>query len=358
MQTALFDYQLPPERIAQEPLSERDASKLLVLDRVTHAWQDRTVRELPELLRSGDLLVSNDTRVIPARLRAVREKTGGSVEIFLLPAEESAEPERTIRRVLMRSGGRLQLGETFLLAEGVKATLLERLGEAGDRVAFSQTPGEFHAFVVRHGEVPLPPYIHRPPGPSRDLDRERYQTIFAREPGAVAAPTAGLHFTPGLLAALEARGVTRATITLHVGPGTFRPVKAERVEEHRVDPEPFFISEETAQAVTCAKREGRRVVAVGTTVLRTLEGRWDAVARALPAGGGLVDLFVRPPFRFQVADALLTNFHLPKSSLLMLVAAFAAPEREEGIEWVLQAYRHALEAEYRFYSYGDACFFA
>ena len=363
MKTSLFDYHLPPERIAQKPLPQRDASKLLVLDRATHTWQDRTIRELPELLRPGDLLVTNDTRVIPARLRAVRDKTDGQVEIFLLPPEPEPSPyplpagEGAVRRVLTKSGGKLKLGETFTLAGGVKATLLERLGEAGDRVAFSLTPAEFEAFVAKHGEVPLPPYIHRPPGPSSDLDRERYQTVFAREPGAVAAPTAGLHFTPALLSALDTRGMERAALTLHVGPGTFRPVKAERAEDHRVDPEPFFIHEAAARAVTCAKAEGRRVVAVGTTVLRTLEGRWDGKARVLASGSGLVDLFVYPPFRFNVADVLLTNFHLPRSSLLMLVAAFAAPGRDDGIEWVLKAYQHALESGYRFYSYGDACLF-
>jgi len=299
-------------------------------------------------------------------LRATRDGTGGKVEIFLLPPErDPAQPSTVNRqssmetpcRVLTRSGGKLREGETFTLAEGVRARLMERCGEAGDVVAFSLPPSKLPAFIAEHGEVPLPPYIRRPIGPSSTLDRERYQTVYARAPGAVAAPTAGLHFTPSLLERLDTRGVQRVAVTLHVGPGTFKPVKAEHVEEHYVDPEPFALSVEAAEAVTRAKAEGRRVVAVGTTVLRVLESRWDADGSCLKPGAGLADVYVYPPFRFQVVDALLTNFHLPKSSLLMLVAAFAAPGGEEGIDWVKAAYAHALSAGYRFYSYGDACFF-
>lgn len=371
MRTDRFDYHLPPERIAQEPAHERDASRLLHLQRRTRTWTDRKVCDLDALLREGDLLVLNDTRVIPARLRARRDATGGQVEIFLLPPEVEGPiagarhaPEangagrvETRRRVLTRSGGKLKVGETFTLADGVRAQLLERCGEGGDVLAFDLAPIAFLTFVTQHGEVPLPPYIKRPAGPSRPLDLERYQTVYAREPGAVAAPTAGLHFTPALFDRLASRGVQRATITLHVGPGTFKPVKAEHVEEHRVDPEPFVLSDRAADAVTQARTEGRRVVAVGTTVVRVLESRWNAETGRLDAGTGWADLYIRPPFRFQVVDALLTNFHLPKSSLLMLAAAFAAPGSDEGIDWVKRAYAHAVEAGYRFFSYGDACFF-
>ena len=368
MRTERFDYHLPPERIAQHPLPERDASRLLVLDRATQSWSGRTMRELPELLRAGDLLVFNDTRVIPARLRAVREQTGGQVEIFLLPQEpgealnvpdnfsyEGFPAQAAVRRVLTKSGGRLKAGETLVLAGSVKAVLLERLGETGDRVAFNLDAREFAAFVEAHGEVPLPPYIQRGQGPSAAQDRERYQTVFAREAGAVAAPTAGLHFSPELLRRLEERGVERAFVTLHVGPGTFKPVKTAEIEQHRVDPEPYVVLEEAARAVTRAKVAGRRVIPVGTTALRMLESCWDQERKELRAGTGLADLFVRPPFDFRVAGGLVTNFHLPKSSLLMLVAAFAAPGGTEGIEWVKAAYAHAVEAQYRFYSYGDAC---
>jgi S-adenosylmethionine:tRNA ribosyltransferase-isomerase len=360
VRTDLFDFPLPAEHIAQEPLPERDASRLLVLDRRGCSWADQTVRDLPSLLMPGDLLVFNDTRVIPARLRATRDSTGGHVEVFLLPPasqETLSEGAPTERRALTRSGGRLKPGETLTLPGGIKATLIERLGEAGDRIAFNISPAEFERFVFEHGEVPLPPYIRRPSGPSSEADRERYQTVFARETGAVAAPTAGLHFSNTLLDALEKRGVERAALTLHVGPGTFKPVKAEAIEEHRIDPEPYRISVETAHVVTRAKAEGRRVIPVGTTAMRTLESSWDSGRRELRASAGFADLFIRPPFEFRVADALLTNFHLPKSSLVMLAAAFASPGSVDGIDFVKAAYAHAVEQRYRFFSYGDACLF-
>lgn len=361
MRTDRFDFFLPPECIAQEPPAARDGARLLAMDRRARIWSDRAVRDLPELLRSGDLLIFNDTRVIPARLRAVRDATGGAVEVFLLPPETDgaagAPAATTIRRALTKSGGKLKPGETLTLAEGVRATLLERLGEAGDRLEFALTPEAFERFAFAQGEVPLPPYIRRPPGPSSQADRERYQTVFAREAGAVAAPTAGLHFSREMLEALERKGIERAAVTLHVGPGTFKPVKAELAEDHRVDPEPCRVPEATARAVAQAKAAGRRVIPIGTTALRTLEAWWDAERGELRSGAGQADLFIRPPFCFRVADALLTNFHLPKSSLLMLVAAFAAPGSEEGIEFIKAAYEHAVASGYRFFSYGDACLF-
>jgi S-adenosylmethionine:tRNA ribosyltransferase-isomerase len=385
LKTSDFDFHLPDQLIAQQPLPDRDASRLLLLDRSSRCWQDRFVRELPDLLRSGDLLVFNDTRVIPARLRGVRDVSGGKVEFLLLPPEarahadanrpraKSQEPKagegtlesaqkdartQTCHRVLMKSGGKLKIGETFTLTGGCQVSLLERCGEAGDVVAFHCAPDQFEHILQQHGEVPLPPYIQRAPGPSTEFDKTRYQTIYAQTPGAVAAPTAGLHFTEDLLGRLKARGVEQAYLTLHVGPGTFRPVKADEVEKHFVDPEPFYIPAETVAAVAAAKASGRRVIPVGTTSLRALEG---GLAPALEKGitsralSGETNLFVFPPYRFRVANALLTNFHLPRSSLLMLICALAAPGSTEGIDFIHRAYEHAVASEYRFYSYGDAC---
>jgi S-adenosylmethionine:tRNA ribosyltransferase-isomerase len=357
MKTDLFNFHLPEQQIAQQPLPERDAAKLLVLNRRERTWKDSSVRELPSILNAGDLLVLNDTRVIPARLRASRDSSGGKVEFLLVPEAPSAQAshERVIvRRVLTKSGGKLLPGETCTLAGGIKATLRERLGEAGDSVAFHCTAAEFDAYVSKFGEVPLPPYIRREPGPSSDADRVRYQTVFAHTPGAVAAPTAGLHFSEPLLQALDARGVERAYVTLHVGPGTFKPVKADDVENHYVDPEPYFIPAESVNKIAQAKRENRRVIAVGTTSLRALESAPEILQTDQPLSGS-TELFVYPPYQFKIADALLTNFHVPKSSLLMLVAAFAAPGTTDGIEFMQRAYLHAVQAGYRFYSYGDAC---
>ena len=417
MRTSLFDFHLPEHLIAQEPLPDRDASRMLHLDRSLRTWSDRTVRDLPGVLQPGDLLVFNDTKVIPARLRARRDATGGKVEFLLLPPDTSgstglisnvatcetagclavsqvatqlgrttglqtALPQPFFRRVLTRSGGTLKLDESFTLDGGCKVTLRERLREAGDRIEIHSSPGEFEAYVLNHGEVPLPPYIRRPPGPSSSFDKHRYQTVYAQSPGAVAAPTAGLHFSSALMDALRARGVLIAYLTLHVGPGTFRPVKAENVHEHFVDPEPYFIPEDTVAAVASAKRDRRRVIAVGTTSLRALEGcdvQKSAIAQSTiehpltprslsltsalsPRGegnqhsnAGQTDLFIYPPRKFAVVDGLLTNFHIPKSSLLMLVCALAAPGTEEGIGFVKNAYEHAVKHGYRFYSYGDAC---
>jgi S-adenosylmethionine:tRNA ribosyltransferase-isomerase len=366
MKTDIFNFHLPEQLIAQEPLPEREASRMLVMRRETRAWQDSHTRELPSFLRAGDVLVLNNTRVIPARLRSLRDISGGKVEILLLPPEVSspqaaAEPGVTRRRVLLKAGGKLKAGECFTLIGGCKVVLRKRLREAGDVVDFLCSPQEFDAYVLKHGEVPLPPYIRRGEGPSSAFDKTRYQTVYAQTAGAVAAPTAGLHFSEALLAKLEAAGVERHTLTLHVGPGTFRPVKADLVEEHFVDPEPFIIPEQTVEAVVRAKREKRRVIAVGTTSIRALEGALGPLlARGETPRGALLgetNLFVHPPYTFQVADGLLTNFHIPKSSLLMLICALAAPGSEAGIDYVKAAYQHAVSGGYRFYSYGDACLF-
>jgi S-adenosylmethionine:tRNA ribosyltransferase-isomerase len=330
-----FDYHLPPERVAQEA-APRGTSRLLVLD-APAAARHRRIGDLPAVLRPGDLLVVNDTRVLPARLFARRAATGGRVELLL--AEKIDERHWD---ALMRPGRRARPGTLLELEPGLEVEVLTRGADGRHRVRFS-APIEPH--LERLGHVPLPPYIHRPDTPQ---DRERYQTVFAREPGAIAAPTAGLHFDAELLSRLRAGGIEIAALTLHVGLGTFKPVTAELVHEHRMDAERFAIPAATAAALVRARERGGRVVAVGTTVVRALETSALLSGGRPLAGHGSTDLFITPGFRFQVADLLLTNFHLPRSTLLMLVCAFAGRER------VLAAYREAIAAGYRFYSYGDA----
>lgn len=347
MNVSDFDYGLPQELIAQRPAERRDASRLLVLDRDTGAVEHRTFGELPELLAPGDALVLNDTRVLPARLFA-RKPTGGQVELLLLErtgADEQGPRWRALASasrpprpgaVLAAAGG---LGVEILLrdADGLEVRLLDPEGRADEK-------------LEAVGRMPLPPYIRRgPDDPLNPLDRERYQTVYARRPGAVAAPTAGLHFTEELLGRVRSRGIAIAYLTLHVGAGTFLPVRVERVEDHRMGEEVYELPRETAEAIAGARSRGGRVVAVGTTVSRVLEA--CAAERGLVRpGSGRCDLFIYPGFCFRVVDALVTNFHLPRSTPLMLVAAFAGRER------VLAAYRQAIERGYRFYSYGDAMF--
>ena len=337
MRLSDFSYPLPPGRIAQHPLPERDASRLLLLDRATGAIGHRSFRELPPLLRPGDLLVLNDTRVLPARLEAATPR-GGRVEILLLEEEAAAA-----WWAWMKPGRRARVGAAFSLPGGFTARVRER-GPEG-RILLELTGSlPVRELLQRHGRMPLPPYIRRPADPK---DRERYQTVYAREEGAIAAPTAGLHFTEGILEAVHARGVAVAFLTLHVGVGTFKPVRVEEVTRHRMDPERFRIPEGTARAVKEARARGGRVVAVGTTTVRALESAADEGA-TLRAGEGQATLFITPGYRFRVVDGLLTNFHLPGTTLLMLVSAFAGRER------VLAAYREATAGGYRFYSYGDA----
>jgi S-adenosylmethionine:tRNA ribosyltransferase-isomerase len=337
---AQFDYALPPDRIAQEPAEPRDAARLLVLDRRSGELRDTRVADLGGCLRAGDCLVVNDTRVVPARLLGRIAGTERDAEVLLL------HPVGDDWAALLRPARRCPVGTTVVLADGAaRATVTARepLGRARVRL---DAPGPVQALLEAHGLPPLPPYIRRYRKPGGE-DWARYQTVYAARAGAVAAPTAGLHFTPELLAALEARGIELWRVTLHVGPGTFRPVRAERVAEHRMEPERFEVPEATAVALTRARREGRRVVAVGTTTVRALE----AVAcpdGSLAPGTGWTDLTIVPGHRFRAVDALFTNFHLPRSSLLLLVSAFA------GREPVLGAYAHAVAAGYRFYSYGDA----
>jgi S-adenosylmethionine:tRNA ribosyltransferase-isomerase len=354
-----FHYDLPPERIAQEPLPDRAGSRLLLLKRATGAWKDHLFRELPDLLLPGDLLVLNNTKVFPARLYgrrsghrahpvsprnpAAREFLHGTVEV-LLTQQRSADPNEW--ECLVRPGRKVGIGEKLYFGDPVvlEAEVIER-GGFGERCIRFAPVRDFFACLGQLGHVPLPPYIGRE---DRPADRDRYQTVYAQQRGSVAAPTAGLHFTPEILERVRRREIDIAEITLHIGLGTFQPVRVERVEDHKIHVEHYSISREAAERINEAKLEKRRIVAVGTTTVRTLEHASHA------AGGGLVnpgdaaaDLFIYPGYEFRIVDALLTNFHLPQSTLLMLVCALAAKDL------VINAYRHAVEVGYRFYSYGD-----
>ena len=345
MKVSDFDYDLPPELIAQEPAARRDGARMLVLDRAARTLAHRMFADLPAYLRPRDLLVANDTRVIPARVfgRKAKAGTGGKVEFLLL--EELAPG---VWDALMRSRRRPRPGEQVVLEQDLAVVTVLEDGELGRVKVRVESEGPWLEVLERVGQTPLPPYIARKDASAarRAEDRQRYQTVFAREPGAVAAPTAGLHFTPEVLDRLAGRGVDRATVTLHVGIGTFRPVSAENVEEHRMDFERWWIPAATAEKVAAARTAGGRVVAVGTTSVRTLE---SAAARpeGFGAGQGRTDLFIHPPYEFRVVDAMVTNFHLPKSTLIMMISAFA------GCEFVREAYREAIRERYRFYSYGD-----
>jgi len=380
MKTSDFDYALPPELIAQQPLAQRDAARMLMLDRAHGTMEHRSFADLPDCLRAGDLVVLNDTRVIPARLLG-RKPSGGQIEVLLVeelsplrwlalakPAkrlregmeivfEREPESERGACGSLAENG----LGSPFYEggASDVERTsksvptsgesrplvaVIESKRDAGEVVVRFSGTENLLADLDRLGHTPLPPYIRG--GEDQPEDRERYQTVFAERAGAIAAPTAGLHFTPRTFAGLGDRGVLVRRLTLHVGLGTFKPVTVEEIERHTMHVERFDIPLGTAQAVTSAKREGRRVVCVGTTTLRALESVADAGGQ-VRAGTGQTDIFIRPPYQFRVADAMLTNFHLPRSTLLMLVCAFASRDL------ILRAYEEAVQQRYRFYSYGD-----
>ena len=358
LRVADFDFDLPEELIAQQPPARRGTSRMLVLNRLAGAVRHSVFAEFPSLLQAGDVLVLNDSRVIPARLfarrtlRREREKPTGRIEVML------TEPVGKHRwRALVRPGRKVAIGErlVFPAPDGsiaLEAEVLER-GEYGERLLKFAPVANFFGALDRIGHTPLPPYIHRD---DADADRERYQTVYARERGSVAAPTAGLHFTAEILDAIAQRGAEIARVTLHVGLGTFAPLRVERVAEVRLHKEHYTLSAEAADALNRARRENRRIVAVGTTVVRTLEAcarrGGDAKTGELEAHSGSTEIFISPGFEFRVASALLTNFHLPQSSLLMLVGAFAGRER------VLEAYRHAVEERYRFFSYGDCMFIA
>jgi S-adenosylmethionine:tRNA ribosyltransferase-isomerase len=357
---AEFNYSLPAELIAQEPLRDRASSRLLRLDRSSGELKDSAFRDFPEMLRPSDLVVFNNTKVFPARLYgqrsgvkaqpvsaqnpAAKNFLKGQVEV-LLTRQVSQEPNEW--ECLVRPGRKIGVGEKLLFGDHgeLQAEVVER-GSFGERRIRFGSGVDFWKVLDRLGHVPLPPYIGRADQPG---DRERYQTVYARERGSVAAPTAGLHFTPEVLARMHERGIETAEVTLHVGLGTFQPVRVDRVEDHRLHRESYVISSEAAEKINFALETGRRIVAVGTTTVRTLEYAAPATGR-VEAGGGEADIFIHPGYKFRVVGALLTNFHLPQSTLLMLVCALGGKER------VLEAYRHAVAEKYRFYSYGDCMF--
>ncbi|HKU76081.1 MAG TPA: tRNA preQ1(34) S-adenosylmethionine ribosyltransferase-isomerase QueA [Pyrinomonadaceae bacterium] len=330
-----FDYELPAELIAQAPLEDRDASRMLVLNRREQDWAESSFKEFASHLRPNDVVVVNNSRVIPARLNGQREGSGGQVEIFLV-----REIDTKVWEALVRPGARLKKGSRAIFGEGkLIAELLDEPGAELRHVRF-HCEGSFDDTLAEIGSTPLPPYIKRPSGVS-NADRERYQTVYSKQRGAIAAPTAGLHFTPDVLA--QVAGIASiAEVTLHVGYGTFEPVRVEDVAQHSVSSERFEISESTAQTIN----EADRVIVVGTTTMRALESAASEQGHVV-AGKGVASLTIKPGYQFRIADALLTNFHLPQSSLLILVSAFA------GREFVLRAYEHAVAQRYRFYSYGD-----
>jgi S-adenosylmethionine:tRNA ribosyltransferase-isomerase len=337
-QEFLLDYELPPDRIAQHPAAHREDSRLLVVERATGKLTDARFAQLSEWLKPGDILALNETRVFPARLE-VRRATGGKIELlFVRPDADGAW------RVLARPAKSARSGDRLTTADESLELEVVAVGEGGERTV-RVSRGDLDATLKARGEIPLPPYIRRA---VEDEDRERYQTVFARVEGAVAAPTAGLHFSEALLGRLEAGGIGDVRIVLHVGPGTFRPIATADPAAHRMDEEYFDVSDSAARALGEARQKDGRVVAVGTTVVRALESACDANGGTLGPARGWTRKYILPPYEFRAVDALITNFHLPRTTLLLLVAAFA------GVETTRRAYAHALESGYRFYSYGDA----
>lgn len=339
MRIADFDYDLPESLIAQQPITPRDAARMLVVNRASQSWQDASFTNFPSFVQPNDAVVVNNTRVFPARLIGQKETSGGQVEVFLL-----SELKPGIWEALVKPARRTKAGTRITFGQTLRAEVLQLFDE-GRRVIRLECEGSVDDQLEQLGQTPLPPYIKRPGGSSAE-DRERYQTIYASHRGAIAAPTAGLHFTPAVLAQVSARRARIVEITLHVGYGTFEPVRASSTEEHTVAPERYEITEPAALAINETRQLGGRVIAVGTTTARALESAVSDSDR-VGARNELARLTVAPGYRFLAVDALLTNFHLPRSSLLVLVSAFA------GYELVMQAYRHAVENKYRFYSYGD-----
>lgn len=331
-----FDYELPQELIAQHPMEPRDHSRLLVVDKESGALEHRHFYDLPDYLRPGDVLVFNDTRVIPARLHGVKD-TGAHVEVFLLTRKDATDWE-----VLVRPGKKLQVGAKIKFSDELSCEVIEHTDFGGRVVRFAYD-GIFEEILDRLGETPLPPYITAPLE-----DKERYQTVYNRERGSAAAPTAGLHFTKELLQKIKDMGCEEVFVTLHVGLGTFRPVSEANIEDHKMHREFYNVSQEAADTVNKAKAEGRRIIAVGTTAVRTLESA--GADGTLKAGGSWTNIFIYPGYQFRFVDALVTNFHLPQSTLLMLVSALSSREI------MLAAYKKAVEEKYRFFSFGDAMF--
>lgn len=336
MEVTDFDYDLPEELIAQTPVEPRDSSRLLVMDKKTGELEHRHFYDLPEYLKPGDLLVFNDTRVIPARLHGAKT-TGAHVEVFLLTRKNATDWE-----VLVKPGKKLQKGAQIKFSEELSCEILDTT-DFGGRIARFHYEGIFEEILDRLGETPLPPYIHE-----KLKDSERYQTVYNRERGSAAAPTAGLHFTKELLKKIKDMGVEEVFVTLHVGLGTFRPVNESRIEDHKMHREFYTVSQEAADAINKAKREGRRIIAVGTTSVRTLESA--GASGEMKAGGSWTSIFIYPGYQFRFVDALVTNFHLPQSTLIMLVSALSSREN------ILHAYKVAVQEKYRFFSFGDAMF--
>jgi S-adenosylmethionine:tRNA ribosyltransferase-isomerase len=347
MNIAEFDFELPEHLIAQQPMAQRDQSRLLLVNRASGNWSDCGFAQLPELLREGDLLVINDTRVFPARLNGHRihqDKTGAAVEALLLRKLSDAPLEW---EVVARPGRALREGTAIEFGHGKLRGIIIKILAEGRRIIRFEASENFDQIVDEIGNTPLPPYIRRDPiFQNTRLDEPRYQTIYASQRGAIAAPTAGLHFTPGIFEALSQRGIETVQITHHVGYGTFQPVRVEQIERHHVEAEHYEISEAAAAKINQARREKRRIITVGTTTTRCLESASDQNGILSP-GKGRTELFIYPGYRFKMVSGLVTNFHLPKSSLLMLVSAFA------GREFIIEAYQYAVAARYRFYSYGD-----
>ena len=333
-----FYYELPEELIAQDPLDKRDESRLLVLDRKTGDTEDRIFKDVTDYLRKGDCLVLNNTRVIPARLLGVKEDTGSAVEILLLKRLQDREWE-----TIVRPGKKLKPGARAVFGDGLLKAEVTRIADEGNRIVRFEYEGIFEEILDSLGEMPLPPYIKH-----KLKVRDRYNTVYAKYDGSAAAPTAGLHFTEELLSRIRERGVKTAYVTLHVGLGTFRPVKENRITDHHMHSETCFITPENAELINKTKAEGDRVICVGTTSCRTVESFSDEEGRVRPVEGEETDIFIYPGYRFKVMDGLITNFHLPESTLLMLVSAFA------GREKVLKAYETAVLEKYRFFSFGDA----
>jgi S-adenosylmethionine:tRNA ribosyltransferase-isomerase len=338
---SLFDYDLPNELIARYPPPERGASRLLVVDRASRTYKDQMFSDLPSYLAPEDCLVLNTTRVIPARLHGIRVETGAAIELFLL---ERTSHDPPTWRVLANPARKVKTGERIVIGGILSCIVLSEGGQGERTVAFAHSPEDFEKLLASVGEVPLPPYLNRSAEAS---DSERYQTIFADKAGAVAAPTAGLHFTEELLEGIRKSGVTIAEILLHVGIGTFRPVEVEEIEQHVMHGEYYEVSPEAASKVNRAKHSGKKIVAVGTTSVRTLETVANGSGE-IRAGSGYSTIFVYPPYQLRVPDAILTNFHMPKSTLLMMISAFM------GREFLMECYSHAIRERYRFFSYGDA----
>ena len=337
LKTSDYFYELPPELIAQDPLEDRSSSRLMVLDQKTGAVSHHVFREIPSFLRPGDCLVLNNTRVIPARLMGVREETGGAVEVLLLKRRTG-----DVWECLVKPGKKARPGTRLAFGDGLLHAQVEDVVEDGNRLIRFFYDGIWEEVLDRLGEMPLPPYITH-----KLQDKNRYQTVYAKFEGSAAAPTAGLHFTPELLDQIQDMGVELAYVTLHVGLGTFRPVKVENVKEHHMHSEYYQVSAEAAEKINRTKKNGGRVICVGTTSCRTVESAADENGQ-VEAGCGDTDIFIYPGYRFKVLDALITNFHLPESTLVMLVSALA------GREHVLAAYEEAVKERYRFFSFGDA----